>query len=465
MAGITTNSAARRVSAPAQDSYQFALIALTSLFFMWGFITCLNDILVPHLKNVFQLNYAQSMLIQFCFFGAYFIVSLPAGALVKRIGYKWGIVVGLVIAAIGCALFIPAASYRVYALFLGALFVLATGITILQVAANPYVTVLGAPDTAASRLTLTQAFNSLGTTLAPIFGALLILSAATVAVEQRNARSSSTRIHAGRSGAVKFPYLILAVAFLVLAVIFAALKLPDVEGEEDRPADPRRSVRLAVSPSRARRGRHLPLRRRRSEHRQLPGQLPQPAAISPACRRRMRPTMSPISGAARWSAASSAPLSMRYVDDGKALAFNALIAAILLLTTVTGDGPCRHVGHPRGRPVQLDHVPDDLQPGAARPRPIHQPGFRHPVPRHRRRRYPAGYPGRSLPTRIGIHLAFLMPILCYAYIAYLRAQGSQAQPETTGEFIWRDQTTRRKALDPGHGTWHRGITSNRRTCR
>jgi len=170
VAGSATSSASTSARASArqgQGNYQFALIALTSLFFMWGFITCLNDILVPHLKNVFQLNYTQSMLIQLCFFGAYFIVSLPAGALVKRITYKWGIVVGLAISAAGCALFIPAASYRIYVLFLGALFVLATGITILQVAANPYVTVLGPPDTAASRLNLTQAFNSLGTTLAP----------------------------------------------------------------------------------------------------------------------------------------------------------------------------------------------------------------------------------------------------------------------------------------------------------
>jgi FHS family L-fucose permease-like MFS transporter len=115
------------------------------------------------------------MLIQLCFFGAYFIASLPSGAIVKRIGYKWGIVLGLIVAAIGCALFVPAASYRVYGLFLGALFVLACGVTLLQVAANPYVTVLGPPDTAASRLTMTQAFNALGTTVAPIFGAFLIL--------------------------------------------------------------------------------------------------------------------------------------------------------------------------------------------------------------------------------------------------------------------------------------------------
>ena len=117
----STNASAARPEGAA-SSHRFALVALTSLFFMWGFITCLNDILVPHLRNVFSLNYTQSMLIQFCFFGAYFLVSLPAGAIVRRISYKGGIVLGLVVAAIGCALFVPAASYRAYPLFLGALF-------------------------------------------------------------------------------------------------------------------------------------------------------------------------------------------------------------------------------------------------------------------------------------------------------------------------------------------------------
>ena len=141
----------------------WALPTLTFLFFIWGFITCLNDILIPHLKAVFDLTYTQAMLIQFCFFGAYFVVSLPAGALINRLGYQKGIVIGLAIAGFGTLNFIPAASFHSYPWFLAALFVLASGITILQVAANPYVTVLGDPKTASSRLTMTQAFNSLGT--------------------------------------------------------------------------------------------------------------------------------------------------------------------------------------------------------------------------------------------------------------------------------------------------------------
>lgn len=126
-----------------QGNYKFALYALTSLFFMWGFITCLNDILIPYLKGAFDLNYTQAMLIQFCFFGAYFIVSLPAGRLVSSIGYQKGIVLGLTIAALGCLLFYPAATAGIYGLFLAALFILASGITILQVSANPYVSALG----------------------------------------------------------------------------------------------------------------------------------------------------------------------------------------------------------------------------------------------------------------------------------------------------------------------------------
>ena len=181
------------------------LVIITILFFMWGLLTSLNDVLIPHLKAKYTLNYVQAMLVQFCFFGAYFIVSIPAGALIRRIGYQSGAVTGLLIAAGGCALFYPAAESG-YALFLFAFFVLAAGITILQVAANPFVTVLGPPRTASSRLTLTQAFNSLGTTIGPALGGLLILG----------------------GGDVQGPYLALAGALAVLALLFAAARLPHI---------------------------------------------------------------------------------------------------------------------------------------------------------------------------------------------------------------------------------------------
>ncbi len=190
--------------------YRGALIALTSLFFMWGLITSLNDILIPHLKAAFQLTYLEAMLIQFCFFGAYFMTSLPAGLVVERLGYRRGIVLGLAIAALGCLLFYPAATLRHYPLFLAALFVLASGITMLQVAANPLVTMLGAPATASSRLTLTQAFNSLGTTVGPLLGATLILGSAAVVGPD----------------SVKGPYLGLAATLCALALALAMLRLP-----------------------------------------------------------------------------------------------------------------------------------------------------------------------------------------------------------------------------------------------
>jgi FHS family L-fucose permease-like MFS transporter len=205
----------------ASHKNRFALISLTSLFFMWGFITCLNDILIPHLKAIFDLNYTQSMLVQFCFFGAYFLVSLPAGHLVKKVGYQKGIVAGLVVAAFGCLLFYPAASMHSYAMFLSALFVLASGITILQVSANPYVTLLGPAKSASSRLTMTQAFNALGTTVAPYLGALFILNEAASAMEVAPSADS-----------VKVPYLILTAALLLLAAIFAWLKLPHISSAE-----------------------------------------------------------------------------------------------------------------------------------------------------------------------------------------------------------------------------------------
>ena len=201
---------------------RFALVALTSLFFMWGFITSLNDILIPHLKSVFSLNYTQAMLIQFCFFGAYFLVSVPAGNLVKKVGFQRGLGIGLMIAAAGCLLFIGAAKVQVYWVFLTALFVLASGITILQVAANPLVTIMGPEETASSRLTMTQAFNSLGTTVAPIIGSILIFSAtAEFATKAQEAES------------VIVPYFGLAIALIALALIFTRISLPTPNLEEE----------------------------------------------------------------------------------------------------------------------------------------------------------------------------------------------------------------------------------------
>lgn len=216
------------------QSYSFALTVLTSLFFMWGFITCLNDILIPHLKAVFTLNYTQVMLIQFSFFTAYAVVSLPSGMLVEKLGYKNGIVIGLITAGIGCLMFYPAAGYQSFIMFLVALFILASGITLLQVAANPYVAILGKPETASSRLNLTQAFNSLGTTIAPLFGSILILSLAVKTAEEMKTMlpADVTAYKLAEASAVQAPYLGLAAVLFAIAAMFAVIKLPKIEASE-----------------------------------------------------------------------------------------------------------------------------------------------------------------------------------------------------------------------------------------
>ncbi|MGH8053947.1 MAG: L-fucose:H+ symporter permease [Stenotrophomonas sp.] len=207
---------------------RMALAVATTIFFMWGFLTSLNDVLIPHLKAVFELNYTRAMLVQFTFFGAYFLMSLPAGRLVARLGYKNGIVAGLVIAGIGALGFWPASTLRVYEGFLASLFVLATGITVLQVAANPYVALLGPEQTASSRLTLAQALNSLGTTLAPLFGGLLILGTTVKSSEQIDALPAAEQLayRVAEAQSVQGPYVGLAIALVLLAVFVYLFRLP-----------------------------------------------------------------------------------------------------------------------------------------------------------------------------------------------------------------------------------------------
>ena len=232
-----TPSSNNLLTGSEKNPYFGSLTILTSLFFIWGFITCLNDILIPHLKSVFELTYTQAMLIQFCFFAAYFVVSVPSGYLVEKIDYKGGIIAGLSIAGIGCLLFYPAASQHSYPLFLAALFVLASGITLLQVAANPYVTILGAPETASSRLTMTQAFNSLGTTIAPYFGSLFILSAAVKTAEDIKLLDANqlSSYQTAQAAAVQNPYLFIAALLFFIAIIFALIKLPNIKVIDQKP--------------------------------------------------------------------------------------------------------------------------------------------------------------------------------------------------------------------------------------
>jgi FHS family L-fucose permease-like MFS transporter len=218
-------------SGKATQNYSRPLTIVTTLFFMWGFLTCLNDILVPHLKSIFDLSYARVMLVQFAFFSAYFLFSVPWSKIVNAIGYQRTMVIGLITMAVGAFLFLPAASAASYPLFLTALIVLAAGITGLQVAANPYVVVLGKPETASSRLDLTQAFNSLGTTLAPKIGGLLILSTAPLAMEQlRQLAPQALHLYRVQQAAsVKMPYTVICIALLLLALLIATSKLPTIE--------------------------------------------------------------------------------------------------------------------------------------------------------------------------------------------------------------------------------------------
>ena len=230
---VKTPSPAPTATAPA-SSNKVALTVVTTLFFMWGFITVLNDVLVPHLKSIFDLSYAKVMLIQFAFFTAYFIFALPWAKVVDRVGYKMTMVLGLLTMGVGAFLFIPAASVPSYPLFLGALMVLAAGMTALQVAANPYVAVLGPPETASSRLNLAQAFNSLGTTIGPYLGGMLILTAAPKTMEVVRQMSAEARqaysVHEASS--VKLPYVVIGLVLIAMALAIAMFKLPSMPGAE-----------------------------------------------------------------------------------------------------------------------------------------------------------------------------------------------------------------------------------------
>ena len=220
----------------SNKSYKSALVFLTTLFFLWGFITVLVDSLVPRLKDVFEMSYAKTVLVQFAFFTAFFVVSVPAGAILSKIGYRKGIVLGLIIMALGCLLFYPAAEFRNFTIFLIGYFTLAGGITVLQVAANPYVALLGSEEGASSRLNLSQAFNSLGTTIAPVVGALFLLSDSVKTSEEINALSTMEKVdyYAAEAATVQTPFLLIATFIGVLAVIFAFIKLPKVMQESPK---------------------------------------------------------------------------------------------------------------------------------------------------------------------------------------------------------------------------------------
>jgi FHS family L-fucose permease-like MFS transporter len=218
------------------NSFKSAFIFLTTLFFLWGFITVLVDSLVPRLKDVFEMSYAKTVLVQFAFFTAFFVFSLPAGFILSKIGYKKGIVFGLLTMALGCILFYPAAEYRNFSIFLVGYFTLAGGITVLQVAANPYVALLGSEEGASSRLNLSQAFNSLGTTIAPVVGALFLLSDTVKSSTEIEllTETEKNNYYIAEAATVQTPFLFISIFIVILALVFLFIQLPKVMQESPK---------------------------------------------------------------------------------------------------------------------------------------------------------------------------------------------------------------------------------------
>ncbi|SBS34128.1 L-fucose-proton symporter [Marinomonas aquimarina] len=393
---------------------RFALVALTSLFFMWGFITSLNDILIPHLKSVFSLNYTQAMLIQFCFFGAYFLVSVPAGNLVKKVGFQRGLGIGLMIAAAGCLLFIGAAKAQTYWIFLTALFVLASGITILQVAANPLVTIMGPEDTASSRLTMTQAFNSLGTTVAPIIGSILIFSAAAeFATKTQEAES------------VIVPYFGLAIALVVLALIFTRISLPTPNLEEESPASNAQSRLMEF--------RHLVLGA-------VAIFMYVGAEVSIGSFLVNYFGLENIAGmpeseaahyiAYYWGGAMvgrfAGAVLMQKIAAGKLLAFNSIASAVLIAISISNEGAlamyaillvglCNSIMFPTIFSLALKGLGVNTSRGSGLLCLAIVGGAIVPVMQG------------GLADSIGLQVSFILPLLCYLYIAYYGLIGSKVR--------------------------------------
>ncbi|MBO9200090.1 MULTISPECIES: L-fucose:H+ symporter permease [Niastella] len=232
------SSSSASLNQEQRKGYLFPFILVTSLFFFWGFVHNLDPVLIPHLRKAFTLNYLQSSLVDFSVFIAYFVMALPAGFIMRKYGYKSGILLGLLLFGLGSLLFIPAANTRVYALFLGALFIIASGLTFLETAANPYASLLGPAESSTQRLNLAQSFNGLAVVLAPVIGGEFILSGKNLSDVQKAAMTPQAldAYLASEAATVKGPYLILGAIILVVAVIFAFTKLPEVKEEKGKPS-------------------------------------------------------------------------------------------------------------------------------------------------------------------------------------------------------------------------------------
>jgi FHS family L-fucose permease-like MFS transporter len=420
MASVSTgNSTAQAAGTEGNNRfYRVAFAVVTSLFFIFGFITCLNDILIPHLKGLFQLNYTQAALVQFCFFSAYFVASLPSGRIVAKLGYKQGAVVGLLITAVGCLLFYPAAGQQSYNLFLTGLFILACGITLIQVAVNPYIAILGPSRTASARLTLAQAFNSLGTTLAPMFGSYLILSASTT---DKVAQASS----------VQGPYIGLALALVSLAVVLGLFRLPKIVDSAGGAA--------SHAPKSAWSHRHLVL-----------GALGifcyvgAEVAIGSYLVNFL--SLPEIGGMAQAEAAKYVSMYwggamvgrfigafvMRKVKPGSVLAFNAACAVALVLTTMAVSGPLamyavlavglfNSIMFPTIFALAIEGLGESTAQGSGILCMAIVGGAIIPLLQG------------NLADHLGLHHSYMLPVACYLFIAYYGLRGHLRAPVAATE--------------------------------
>jgi FHS family L-fucose permease-like MFS transporter len=414
-------------------NYKMAFAVITSLFFIFGFITCLNDILVPHLKSLFKLDYTQAALVQFCFFSAYFIASLPAGRIVTRLGYKQGTVLGLLITAVGCLMFYPAAGAQSYNLFLTGLFVLACGITLIQVAVNPYITVLGPAKTASARLTLAQAFNSLGTTIAPMFGSYLILSTSMKSDAEVQAADAATQAayKVTQASSVQGPYIGLALALVALAVLVALFRLPKIDTATN-------STAQSTAGKSAWAHRHLIL-----------------GAVGIFCYVGAEVaigsylvnflSLGEVGGMAPAEAAKYVSLYwggamvgrfigaflMRKIQPGKLLAFNAACAAVLVLVTMAVSGPLamgailavglfNSIMFPTIFALAIEGLGEATAQGSGILCMAIVGGAIIPLIQG------------SLADHLGLHHSYVLPVLCYIFIVHYGLKGHLARATQTG---------------------------------
>ena len=403
-----------------------ALTVMTTIFFMWGFITALNDVLIPHLKSVFTLNYTEVMLVQFTFFGAYFIMSLPSGKVLAHWGYRASIIIGLIVTGIGALLFLPAAQAPSYPLFLFAFFVLASGITLLQVAANPYVSLLGAARYASARLNLAQALNSLGTTIAPKLGGFLILSAAVLGAAElaKLSPAAQAAYKAQQAHVVQGPYIGIAIVLFVLAIVVWLCRLPQLENtaaaddSQHRFADALklRRVWLGMLAIFVYVGAEVSIGSFMVNYLSLPdiGNMSEAAATG---------YVSLYWGGAMVGRFIGSALLTR-IDTRKLLAFNAAVAALLVLTTMLTFG---HVALWSVVAIGLFNsimFPNIFTLGIEKFGPL--------IGKVSSLLVMAIVGGAIIPLaqgaladHVGVHHAYVLPLVCYVYIIYYGLKGSR----------------------------------------